>query len=194
MKVINKYLFITANIFISLIFFLNSLYAKNNIGIDSLLLFNDFSSFYRVINVSSTLSYRQDTSIKEIGNLQNAKWWRYSPGAAFFIALIPGSIIHGSGHFYAESWKTGLILFGISIINITGMAYSFGPADDDKGSKAFFFSNMGIFFGTWLYDMIVSPYICSQKRKKIQKRLSFKPNFSYNKVDKQILIMLCFSF
>jgi len=46
-----------------------------------------------------------------------------SPTTALVIALVPGSVVHGAGHFYAGKTGTALGLFGAEIIG-AGLIYA----------------------------------------------------------------------
>jgi hypothetical protein len=81
------------------------------------------------------------------------------PLKAMAFAVIPGVVLHGSGHFYAERRKTAVILLGCEVVGLAmgvfgGLAQSEG-AGGSSGSTI----EIGalLFFGSWLYDFIAAP-------------------------------------
>lgn len=84
-----------------------------------------------------------------------------SATAAFLIALVPGSVVHGAGHFYAGKPKTGFVLFGTEIVGIglfMGGALSGLPGNvrEDAG-ETIGFVGFSLFMFSWVYDIIVAP-------------------------------------
>ncbi len=84
-----------------------------------------------------------------------------SADTAFFRALNPGVIIHGSGHFYAKDTNMGMSLLSAEIVSLIVMGISVGemlsPVDQDQTynvSQIVFYSGLAIFGGSWLYDLI----------------------------------------
>jgi len=87
-----------------------------------------------------------------------------SPSAALVIALVPGSIVHGAGYFYAGKPTTGLFLFTLEVVG-AGLIYagaisSFSEkAEEGTGKErpGLTFIGLALFGGSWLADIIGSP-------------------------------------
>jgi hypothetical protein len=86
-----------------------------------------------------------------------------SPSTAFFRALNPGILIHGSGHFYAKDTNMGMSLLSGEIVSLIVMGISLAeimqPADNDESytvSKVVMYCGVALFGGSWLYDLIFS--------------------------------------
>jgi hypothetical protein len=93
------------------------------------------------------------------------------PKMAVFYAVIPGILVHGAGHFYAEKPKTGLILFGAEALGLLflmrGVASEFRENDSD-GSGAFEgITGFTLVLGSWIYDLIGAPLAIERKNQKL---------------------------
>jgi len=103
-----------------------------------------------------------DTSFKMASELKPVKL--KSPTTAFLIALVPGSVVHGAGHFYAGKPKTGVFLFSMELIG-AGLFYlgalsSFGEQSENNSSKdgtVVKFFGFALFVGSWVADVIGAP-------------------------------------
>ncbi|MCJ7457571.1 MAG: hypothetical protein MUP17_01095 [candidate division Zixibacteria bacterium] len=114
-----------------------------------------------------------DTINKKVVERKPAKL--KSPTKALVIALVPGSVVHGAGHFYAGKTKTAFVLFGAEIIG-AGMAF-FGAAgwsvqgdtggDGSLAGPVVLFLGLGLFTGSWIYDVAVSPSVVKNQNDKI---------------------------
>jgi hypothetical protein len=98
-----------------------------------------------------------------------------SPTTALVIALVPGSVVHGAGHFYAGKTKTAFVLFGAEIIG-AGMAFlggavSSAPHDtggeSGSGGDAVLILGLGLFVGSWMYDVMQSPLVVKNQNDKL---------------------------
>jgi hypothetical protein len=94
-----------------------------------------------------------------------------SPNKALLFAVFPGFIAHGSGHFYARKPLTGLVLLateagGIMLWRQGGnfMGASHGGTD---GELSQFLIGMGLFFGSWAYDLICAPHAINKENEKL---------------------------
>lgn len=83
---------------------------------------------------------------------------------AFYKALFPGIIWHGSGHFYAKDSNTGFSLLSAEIVSVAIMGISINelltPIKEGQTynvSRIVFFTGLTLFIGSWLYDVIFSP-------------------------------------
>jgi len=125
-----------------------------------------------------------------------------SPTKAFLIAFLPGSVVHGAGHFYAKKPKTGRILLGVQgagmLFTFFGWVGAYGPwlveetphaEEKIKIGKVLFYSGITLFAGSWIYDMIGAPLQAKAHNKKIMQRygLSLKIQPQKNEI-KLILV------
>jgi len=103
-----------------------------------------------------------------------------SPILAFIIALFPGVIIHGSGHYYVGKPKTGTLLLTVELLSIAAvgagmilvaLGATLKAITLGKGDVSEIFSPVGIlvyggtlgFIFSWIYDIIGAPLSCSNK-------------------------------
>ena len=84
-----------------------------------------------------------------------------SEDKAFWNAVFPGLVIHGSGHFYAKNQNMGMSLMSAEIVSLIIMAVSINEvltpveADVSSGvSSAVFFTGLTMFAVSWVWDMI----------------------------------------
>jgi len=98
-----------------------------------------------------------------------------SPTKALVIALVPGSVVHGAGHFYAGKTKTAFVLFGAEIIG-AGMAFLGGAVsnlphdtggESGSGGDAVLILGLGLFVGSWMYDVMQSPLVVKNQNDKL---------------------------
>ena len=95
-----------------------------------------------------------------------------SPWIAFGIALVPGAVVHGAGHFYAGKIKTGFLLLGVEVVGaslvmtaaLAGFAEAMG-GESDLDVELWGIVGFALFVGSWAYDVIGSP-IAVMKRNK----------------------------
>lgn len=108
-----------------------------------------------------------------------------NPNTALFYAMVPGFVVHGTGHFYAGKPVTGVALLGVEIISL-GLCYasamfSFAEAMGGTGKgdpEVTGLIGLGLFLSSWIYDMAGAPAVIERENEKIlEKRatgLSFK--------------------
>lgn len=92
---------------------------------------------------------------------------------AFGIALVPGAIIHGAGHFYAGKIGTGFVLLGCEFVGtglIGGGMISLiekGIIKGESGEPGVMMMEAGLvlFAGSWIYDIIGSPIVVMKTNK-----------------------------
>lgn len=105
-----------------------------------------------------------------------------SPGAALFLALVPGSLVHGVGHFYAGHRRTGTILViaeGLSIAMASAaFVMAFGDSESQEASIIFGYGGIFGFTGSWAYDVIAAPLVVRRDNKKILRNLSIRPYYA----------------
>ncbi len=97
-----------------------------------------------------------------------------SPWHAFLVAFLPGLVIRGLGHHYAEQHMVGFGLLGAEIVGgkliYDGMGDWFGPRE---GNQTKLDVGLGLFFGSWIFDFIRAPVLVEKaNRRKQDARLS----------------------
>jgi len=99
-----------------------------------------------------------------------------SPTKALVIALVPGSVVHGAGHFYAGKTKTAIGLFGAEIagaaLTSLGLLGSLrgdtgGEGDGSLAGPVVLSLGLGLFVGSWIYDVVGSPSVVKNQNDKI---------------------------
>ena len=110
-------------------------------------------------------------------NSKNVK--KKSPTAAFLIALVPGSVVHGAGHFYAAKPKTGFVLLGSEIVGIGlfmgGALSGFAGNEGNDRLETIGFVGFSLFIVSWLYDMINAPLeVKKQNQKLLQRTVGYR--------------------
>ena len=112
------------------------------------------------------------TYYKEQGRLDSLKL--KNPNTALFWAIVPGSVVHGAGHFYARKAGTGFILLGVEMVGLgltlAGAVSSIGQMDSatKEGNPEMLLSaGVILYFGSWLYDIIGAPLTLARENEKI---------------------------
>jgi hypothetical protein len=145
---------------------------------ENTLVFSDSSkSILKAMDMAVNGNYRLytleefsgDTTYKFANESKPAKL--KSSAAAFLVALVPGSVVHGAGHFYAGKSKAGFLLLGAEIIG-AGLCYlsALGnlAGNTKKGSSdGTAFIGLTLFVGSWIYDIIEAPLAVHYKNQKI---------------------------
>lgn len=97
-----------------------------------------------------------------------------NPNIALLIAILPGSVVHGAGHFYAGKPLTGVALLGLEIIG-TGLVF-FGAVEGlgeamEGGSKGnpegTMLIGLSLFLFSWIYDIIGVPLTIARENERI---------------------------
>lgn len=97
-----------------------------------------------------------------------------NPDIALLIAILPGSVVHGAGHFYAGKPLTGVALLGLEIIG-TGLVF-FGAVEGlgeamEGGSKGnpegTILIGFSLFLFSWIYDIIGAPLTIAKENERI---------------------------
>jgi hypothetical protein len=116
-----------------------------------------------------------------------------SPTTALVIALVPGSVVHGAGHFYAGKTGTAFGLFGAEIIG-AGLIYAGvlgsifeGMEGSEKrgGEDAALIIGLGLFAGSWVYDVVASPLVVKNQNDKILGKEPFELSMELDKGGQQ---------
>ncbi len=84
---------------------------------------------------------------------------------AFYKALFPGIIWRGAGHFYAKETNTGFSLLSAEVVSLVIMGISVNEllspikvGQTYNVSQIVFYTGLTLFVGSWLYDIIFSPF------------------------------------
>ena len=97
-----------------------------------------------------------------------------SPYATFAIALVPGAVVHGAGHFYIGDTETAWTLFKIESasfllfgIGLFTHLSSGGHSSSTQASIIWgsYFGSIALWVGTWVYDVIGATYKSSKCQK-----------------------------
>ena len=115
--------------------------------------------------------------------------------AAILIAAVPGFFIHGSGHLYVDKPKTFLILFSTEVVIIAGV-YSYGMrgfnGNENESDLAFSLAIVGLWLGTWAYDIFGSAMIANDMKRSQKIALIIQPALYKN--DITTIVKLTYSF
>lgn len=116
------------------------------------------------LNITSNINSKESQfSDKELPN----------PVSAGVVAVFPGFIIHGSGHFYLGDYYTGGLLLGSEVGGIIlwfALVFGSNCLASDKVFCAEVIPGNILFWGSWLYDVIVAPIKASKMRKEYEQR------------------------
>jgi len=95
------------------------------------------------------------------------------PSKAFLYALIPGSVVHGAGHFYAGKTATGFLLLGTELVGaalvLGGTSTGWGRSSPTREGFAVSLAGEILFLGSWIYDMVKSPLIVQKQNRLLEK-------------------------
>ena len=123
-----------------------------------------------------------------------------SPTTALVIALVSGAVVHGAGHFYAGKTKTAIGLFGaeaigagMTLLGMIGNAFEGMEGSESKGgADAALIIGLGLFAGSWIYDVAGSPFEVKNQNDKIlgKKPFPYDLDMKLEKGDQQIKCLL----
>lgn len=157
--------------------------------------------------ISYAIHYKvQDSIIARIdtNKINTAKYW--DPLDAFGLAVIPGVIVRGAGHWYAKRYLTGTALFIASVIGLKLYISAQDPSGwegyrdghpiwhENKYYKLQRYSGLFIWFGTWAYDLIGAPIICIHHNRQVKAALSVRPCLMKNRDGASAGIQFSYSF
>lgn len=138
-----------------------------------------------------------DTIYKKANETKPAKL--KSPTTALVIALVPGAVVHGAGHFYAGKTKTAIGLFGAEILGagLTGLGL-LGSLRGDTGGEGggggevVIALGLGFFFSSWIYDIVESPSVIKRQNDQTpeKKHFPYELNMEFDKGNQQIKCLL----
>ena len=119
-----------------------------------------------------------------------------SPTTALIIAIVPGSVVHGAGHFYAGKTRTAIGLFGAGIVGagltLTGALENIFEgmegSENKDGADAALIIGLGLFAGSWIYDIIGAPHAVKNQNDKIlgKKPFPYELNMQLDENNQQI--------
>ncbi len=97
---------------------------------------------------------------------------RKSPYMAAFYSVIPGVLVHGSGHFYAGKEGTGSALLGLEAAGVLllyfGSLSAFQGSSHQNDTDAMGYIGLALFAGSWVYDMVGSPIAVVRRNRYIK--------------------------
>jgi TM2 domain-containing membrane protein YozV len=123
---------------------------------------------------SDLLFAQQTNDSAKVANFESRKL--KNPWIALGIALVPGSIVHGAGHFYAGSIGTGFVLLGSELVGtgLIGVGLIRGietiTGEPREGWVIELEIGLVLFVGSWIYDIIGSPIVVMKTNKDLLQR------------------------
>lgn len=83
------------------------------------------------------------------------------PNYAIFVALVPGAVVHGAGHFYARKVGTGFIVLGCELTGAAlvylGTVTGVESGEPSPGGTVAIATGTILFLGSWAYDAVFAP-------------------------------------
>jgi hypothetical protein len=117
-------------------------------------------------------------------------------GMGYFIAIVPGFVVHGAGNFYGGRKGTGLTLLSLEIVSIYGilrtelngwMGNNTGE-DDEYGIIKI--GSIILFFGTWIYDILTVDSAIKNKYENRKVRISVLKGIEPKYENKYTILLL----
>jgi hypothetical protein len=110
------------------------------------------------------------------------------PRMAALYAIMPGMLVHGSGHFYAGEKTTGWVLVAGEILSLAMLTYSIGVgigkstdgATSNGSSEVVGVVGVALFMGTWIYDVIGAPLAVEKQNRKLHEKKSANLKFEFD--------------
>ncbi len=94
-----------------------------------------------------------------------------NPNVALLIAVFPGFVFHGSGHFYARKSLTGLALLATESVGLMvwrrGGNFLGSSGGGTDAEQVQFIIGMALFFGSWAYDLIGAPLAVNNENERL---------------------------
>jgi hypothetical protein len=117
-----------------------------------------------------TLTASQIDSVNK-GSSQSDSLRLKNPNTALLIAVIPGFVFHGSGHFYARKSLTGLALLATESVGLMvwrrGGNFLGSSGGGTDAEQVQFIIGMALFFGSWAYDLIGAPLAVNNENERL---------------------------
>jgi len=136
-------------------------YVSRNADIDSA--WNGPSSFLLAQQMEDSIRVHPSDSLK-----------LKDPNMALLYAVIPGVVIHGSGHIYAGKTGTGAVLLGCGVVG--GYIFFIGalgqgiPGESGELGKyedvLWAFGGV-LFLGSWIYDLVGAPLAVESENREL---------------------------
>jgi len=128
-------------------------------------------------NLTNNLISYQPANYDSLYSTKTKK--KYSLEKTLILSIIPGSVIHGLGHFYLNENATGGYLFmaemgGVSLVVASAFVYDYNEF------YALWVIGGTLFIGTWIYDIYGAVKICNRINR-IYEKASIHPYFTKNK-------------
>ena len=131
-----------------------------------------------VLLLTTTLVYTQTTNITESDSINVSILAKYNSEKKGYIwpvaaSLIPGILIHGSGHFAAGAKETGYYLLLLEFVSFGFMA----TMEYDKPANILGSIGTCLFLGTYIYDVAATPFVVNRYNKNLKQKykLSLSP-------------------
>jgi hypothetical protein len=106
------------------------------------------------------------------------------PNMAVLYAVIPGVVIHGSGHFYAGKMGTGAVLLGCGAAGATIFYYGIWG----KGSYMAF--GGFLFFGSWIYDLVGAPHAVQKENREFLQGRNVRLRFDLDHATRSVRVQI----
>ena len=119
------------------------------------------------------------------------------PNMALLYAVIPGVVIHGSGHFYAGKTTTGAVLLGCGVVG--GYMFFIGalgqgiPGESGELGKyedvLWAFGGI-LFLGSWIYDLVGAPRAVQKENREFLQRRNVHLRFGLNDTTHSVRVQI----
>lgn len=161
--------------------------AETYVSEDSLIVSTEADSF--------TLLFAQQMPDSTTGDRADSTRLR-DPNNAIFVALVPGAVVHGAGHFYAGKPGTGLVLFGSEVTGI-GLCYlgamtAMGSGEYSTGGVVALTAGLALFIGSWAYDVAFAPLSIKKENEKLLRGKHTHLEFRMTAEDMRVVIVYRF--
>jgi hypothetical protein len=127
-----------------------------------------------------------------------------SPRRAILYALVPGFVVHGSGHIYAGEKKTARILLATEMVGFVLMfmamgdpgydlddTTSNGDRENDDGTRDWLAGTGAfLFLGSWIYDVVGAPFACKRQNERILRERKVALEFDFERGGEFVRIQL----
>lgn len=159
---------------------------------------NETVLFYKS-NVIINSNVSKDTVIINAEVKKNKPGGLKDPFVAAMLAIFPGVIVRGMGHFYAKKYITGGLLIVVTFFGLYFNKIDYYDASDPyyrkiqdnppryiaeiykhKHHELLYYSSRILIFGSWAYDIIGAPIVCIRHNRRLQQKISVSPYMEHN--------------
>ena len=120
------------------------------------------------------------------------------PRMAVLYAIMPGMLVHGSGHFYAGEKTTGWVLVAGEVLSLAMLTYSIGVgigkstdgATSNGSSEVVGVVGVALLMGTWIYDVIGAPLAVEKQNQTLRGKKSANLKFEFDDTRNSIKAVL----